>query len=66
MSEYQYYQFLAVDPLNERQQAEVRAPSTRTRKPRRISSCSRDDAAHIMKTLEGTVGRDGFHSIAGV
>lgn len=31
-----------------------------------ISSCSRDDAAHIMKTLEDKMGRDGFHSIAGV
>lgn len=32
MSEYQYYEFLAVDqPLNERQQAEVRALSTRAR-----------------------------------
>jgi hypothetical protein len=32
MSEYQYYEFLAVDrPLDERQQAEVRALSTRAR-----------------------------------
>lgn len=32
MSEYQYYEFLAVDlPLDERQQAEVRAVSTRAR-----------------------------------
>jgi hypothetical protein len=32
MSEYQHYEFLAVDrPLNERQQAEVRALSTRPR-----------------------------------
>jgi hypothetical protein len=32
MSEYQYYEFLAADrPLNERQQAEVRALSTRAR-----------------------------------
>jgi hypothetical protein len=32
MSEYQYYEFLAVDrPLNERQQAEVRGLSTRAR-----------------------------------
>jgi hypothetical protein len=32
MSEYQYYEFLAVDrPLDERQQDEVRALSTRAR-----------------------------------
>jgi hypothetical protein len=32
MSEYQYYEFLAVDrPLNEGQQAEVRVLSTRAR-----------------------------------
>jgi hypothetical protein len=32
MSEYQYYEFLAIDrPLDERQQAEVRALSTRAR-----------------------------------
>jgi ABC-type transporter lipoprotein component MlaA len=32
MSEYQYYEFLAVDhPLDERQQAEVRALSSRAR-----------------------------------
>jgi len=32
MSEYQYYEFLAVDrPLDERQQAEVRTLSTRAR-----------------------------------
>jgi hypothetical protein len=41
MSEYQYYEFLAVDrSLDDRQQAEVRSLSTRRRSPPPASSTS--------------------------
>ena len=67
MSQYQYYEFLAVDrPLEERWSAEDRALSTRAGGQADLHPGSRDDAAHTMKTLEVKVGCDGFHSIASV